>query len=168
MAQPSFSPVPRAGEVRASAPTANPEIGRNYKGGLERSPNRPRGTGFGTPTPGEGYAFTLAERAVTPLRFERPADRHDVVVGVALVAAKRASLAGRSPTLGDVTAAMAYFDLYREIPVARATSRPFCGLSRSYAAQRRFVDAVADAAINDCQPSAAAETNTPREENSEF
>ncbi len=122
--------------------TATPEIGRPKKAGLERSPTRRSGPGLGTNAPGEGYALTIAERECHKLEFSHPEDRHDVTAGVAAVAAKRASLIGRGPTLGDVRAAMDLFGLRASSPVTREVTRPFNGLAHSYAARRRFVDGV--------------------------
>ncbi len=122
--------------------TPPPELGRAKKAGLERSPKPPHGPGYGTPAPGEGYALTMAARECQKLLYEHPHDRDDVTVGVALVAAKRASLVGRQPTLGDVHVAMDYFGLRSTSPVSRVTTKPFRGIAHSYVAQRRFVDAV--------------------------
>jgi hypothetical protein len=122
--------------------TGTPEIGRLKKPGLERSAIRAEGTGFGTPAPGEGYALTIAQRECAKLTFEHPHDRGDVTVGVSIVAAKRASLIGRGPTLGDVHVALDYFGLRSESPLTRTTTESFLGLAHSYAAQRRFSDAV--------------------------
>jgi hypothetical protein len=122
--------------------TGTPEIGRLKKPGLERSAIRAEGTGYGTPAPGEGYALTIAERECAKLTFEHPHDREDVTIGVAVVAAKRASLIGRGPTLGDVHVALDHFGLRTTSPISRSTTAPFLGLAHSYAAQRRFSDAV--------------------------
>jgi hypothetical protein len=122
--------------------TGTPEIGRLKKPGMERSAIRAEGTGYGTPAPGEGYALTIAERECEKLTFEHPHDLDDVTVGVGIVAAKRASLIGRGPTLGDVRVALDYFDLRNETPVSRLTTAPFLGLAHSYPAQRRFSDAI--------------------------
>jgi hypothetical protein len=61
---------------------------------------------------------------------------------VALVAAKRASLAGRGPTVYDVRAVLALFGL--EGDVSLSSCQPFAGLGHSYVAQRRFVDNVSE------------------------
>lgn len=122
--------------------TATPELGRARKPGLEHSAHRVSGIGLGTPAPGEGYALTIADRECKKLTFEHPEDLHDVIVGVAAVAAKRASVLVRGPTLSDVHVAMDHFGLRTTSPVSRTTTRPFRGLAHSYAAQRRFVDAV--------------------------
>jgi len=127
--------------------TQTPELGRTAKPGLERSAVRATGTGLGTPAPGEGYALTIADRECKKLTFEHPEDLHDVIVGVAGVAAKRASVVGRGPTLSDVHVAMDHFELRSTSPVSRAKTKPFQGLAHSYAAQRRFVDAISAALL---------------------
>jgi len=125
--------------------TATPEFGRAPKPGLHRSARHVSGVGEGTNAPGEGYALTIAERECAKLAFVHHHDAHDVTVGTALVAAKRASLIGRGPTLGDVHVAMDLFGLRTTSPVPRETTKPFTGLAHSYPAQRRFVDAVSAA-----------------------
>jgi hypothetical protein len=122
--------------------TEIPELGRLKKVGLQRSAHPPVGSGFGTPAPGEGYALTISERECEKLTFEHHQDEHDVIIGVGLVAAKRASLIGRGPTLGDVHVALDYFGLRQASPITRASTALFSGLAHSYVAQRRFVDAV--------------------------
>jgi hypothetical protein len=122
--------------------TEIPELGRLKKAGLQRSAHPPVGAGFGTPAPGEGYALTISERECEKLAFEHHQDEHDVIIGVGLVAAKRASLIGRGPTLGDVHVALDYFGLREASPVSRTVTAIFSGLGHSYVAQRRFVDAV--------------------------
>jgi len=140
--QPTFSPVPASGEVRPTTPTPAPEFSRTKKAGLLRSPSQVRGTGHGTPAPGEGYAFTISEHEVAKLPFAHEHDRHDVAVGIALVAAKRASHVGRGPIKADVTAALQAFGLRSGEPVTHELAKPFLGLAHSYFAQRAFVDAV--------------------------
>jgi hypothetical protein len=122
--------------------TATPEFGRAKKAGLERSAIRSKGQGLGTPAPGEGFALTIATRECEKLTFAHPHDLHDVTIGVAAVAAKRASYVGRGPTLSDVRVAMDHFGLRVLSPVSRDVTKPFMGIGHSYAAQRRFVDGV--------------------------
>ena len=122
--------------------TQTPELGRARKPGLERSAHRVSGPSQGTPAPGEGYALTIADRECKKLTLEHPEDLHDVIVGVGAVAAKRASVLGRGPTLSDVHVAMDHFGLRETSPVPRSTTKPFRGLAHSYSAQRRFVDTV--------------------------
>lgn len=123
-------------------PTPTPQFARTPKAGLQRSPHLFAGSGAGTPAPGAGYALTIAEREVARLAFDHEHDRHDVVVGVAVVAAKRASLIGRGPTVGDVRAALDHFGLLSATSVDHHLASPFAGLAHSYVAQRAFADAV--------------------------
>jgi len=68
-------------------------------------------------------------------------EHHDLVTAIGLVAAKRASLAGRGPTVYDVRVALDVFGLREGAP---ADASEFAGLAHSYVAQRRFVDAVTE------------------------
>jgi hypothetical protein len=122
--------------------TGTPEFAKKPKAGLLRALPVAGQVGRGTQAPGEGFALTIAERECTKLKFEHEHDRRDVVLGVALVAAKRASLIGRGPQLGDVKAVMSLFGLRDVALVDHQLSRPFSGLAHSYVLQRRFVDAV--------------------------
>jgi hypothetical protein len=122
--------------------TEIPELNRIPKAGLQRSPVPANGTGYGTPAPGEGFALTIAARECAKLEYANHRDEHDVAIGIGLVAAKRASVIARGPTLGDVHVAMDYFGLRDVSPVSAEATMPFRGLGHSYAAQRRFVDAV--------------------------
>jgi hypothetical protein len=122
--------------------TGTPEFSRTPKAGLLRAMPAAGQVGRGTQAPGEGFALTIAARECAKLNFEHEHDRHDVAVGVGLVAAKRASLINRGPQLSDVRAAMAMFGLRDVGVVDDALSAPFRGLAHSYVLQRRFVDAV--------------------------
>jgi hypothetical protein len=123
-------------------PTPTPEIGRKPKAGLQHSFNPLAGEGRGTPAPGEGFAFTIAQRECAKLNFAHSHDRGDVELGVALVAAKRASLVGRGPILDDVHVALDLFGLRTSSMIERDQTACFAGLAHSYALQRQFVDAV--------------------------
>ncbi len=122
--------------------TPTPELARPPKAGLQRSPHPFAGRGAGTPAPDAGYALTIAEREVAKLPFVHEHDRHDVAVGIAVVAAKRASLVGRGPTLSDVRIALDLFELADGLPIDHHRASPFAGLAHSYVAQRTFADAV--------------------------
>jgi hypothetical protein len=127
--------------------TATPELARAKKPGLQRSPVVAKGAGFGTSAPGEGFALTIAHREVGKLTFANEHDRHDVETGVALVAAKRASLVGRGPILGDVHVALDIFGLRDVEVIDHERCSAFAGLSHSYVKQRHFVDAISDTAL---------------------
>jgi hypothetical protein len=122
--------------------TPTPEIGRKQKPGLEHSLHPEAGDGHGTPAPGEGFALTIAQRECAKLNFARSHDRADVELGIALVAAKRASVVGRGPILDDVHVALDLFGLRTSSMIERDQTARFAGLAHSYALQRRFVDGV--------------------------
>ncbi len=128
--------------------TPAPEVGRAPKKGLLRPSRLPAGQGQGSPAPDAGYALGVAQREVDRLAFAHEHDRHDVELGVALVAAKRASLIGRGPTLGDVRVAMDHFGLRDADVVTETLAAPFRGLAHSYVAQRALVDSVDPAALS--------------------
>ena len=122
--------------------TGTSEFSRTPKAGLLRALPAAGQAGRGTQAPGEGFALTIAARECAKLEFEHEHDRHDVALGVGLVAAKRASLIGRGPQLGDVKAALNMFGALDVALVTDQLSEPFRGLAHSYVLQRRFVDAV--------------------------
>ena len=124
--------------------TATPEFARAPKLGLQHVAPTSGSRSVGTQAPGEGFALTIAARECAKLTFEHEHDRHDVALGVALVAAKRASIVARGPQLGDVQVAMDIFGLHAVSVVAHELAKPFIGLTHSYVAQRRFVDAVSN------------------------
>ncbi len=149
MTQPTFNPIDDASAVRKSTPTPTPELGRPLKVGLLRSPTSKSGRGRGTPGPDGGYALRLADHLGHQLVLTPRENLHDVEVGLAALATKRAGLAGRGPTMTDLKAAADLFGFRdqatEELTVDRL--RRFSGLGHSYFALRRFVDSVSDAAL---------------------
>ncbi len=141
MTQPTFVPIPTSAEVRPTYPTPAPELNRPAKAGLLR--HVPRLQGAGTPAPDAGFALSLARRVVHGLELERPADRHDLELAVALLAQKRASRQGRGPAAPDVTAALAALGA-QATPVPAQVTRPLSGLAHDYFAQRSLVDGIDD------------------------
>ena len=142
MALPTFSPVTQVGQVRPTMETDTSEFSRPPKPGLLRGlplAGKPR---RGTQAPGEGFALTIAHRECAKRTFEREHDRGDVTLGVALVAAKRASIVGRGPELGDVHVAMDLFGLRDVAVIDHVMATPFSGIAHSYVLQRALVDAV--------------------------
>jgi len=127
--------------------TAPAELARPQKPGLLRALPTAGQSGRGTQAPGEGFALTIAQRECDKLAFEHEHDRHDVALGVALVAAKRASIVGRGPQLGDVHVAMDLFGLRGVARIDHHLVAPFSGLAHSYVLQRRLVDSVSDASL---------------------
>ena len=140
MTQPTFAPVPTSGIVRPTMKTGTPELARTAKPGLQRSAHLVAGKSQGTQAPGEGHALIVAQREVAKLAFTHEHDRHDVALGIGLLAAKRASLVGRSPQLSDVQVAMKICNLRADFAIGRDRVTPFSGIAHSYVAQRKFVD----------------------------
>jgi hypothetical protein len=145
--QPTFVPITEAATVRPSMATPTPEIGRPKKAGLLGRPSVSGGPQHGSTGPDGGYALTLAERALATIHLEG-VGHHDALTGVALLAARRAASAGRSPASSDVEVAVDLLGLRSDEPRARADARRrLTGIAHDYSAQRRFVDDVPDAAL---------------------
>lgn len=100
--------------------------------------------------------MTIARREVAKLVFQRPHDRRDVELGVALVAEKRASVVGRGPILSDVLVAMDHFALRSQPVIDEQLAAPFAGLAHSYVLQRQLVDGVSDGELVPGPPAAPA------------
>jgi hypothetical protein len=149
VAQPSFVPVPDSDRVRRSIPAPIPTKARTNRPGELRSPHAPNGRGIGQTGPDQGYALTLAHRLGPRLRLAEGEDRHDVELGIALLGAKRAAIAGRAPCIYDLEAAASLFGFLdgpgTELRARRLTL--FAGLAHDYAAQRALVDEVPDEAL---------------------
>ena len=159
MAQPTFVPVADADRVRPSIPAPVPTRGRTGRPGEVRSAILPSGRGLGTTGPDQGYALTLAHRLAPRLRLAEGEDRHDAALGVALLGARRAALAGRAPSIYDLEVAAGLLGLLSEAPVGLVEHRRglLRGLAHSYDAQRALIDAVPEAALK-LSPDEATET----------
>jgi hypothetical protein len=93
--------------------------------------------------------LTLAHRIAPTLHLALGEDRHDVELGIALLASRRAALMGRAPCIYDVRAAASLFGYQADAPEALVARRVslFRGLAHSYEAQRALVDSVHDDAL---------------------
>ena len=69
---------------------------------------------------------------------------HDVLLGVGLVASKRAALFGRGPSIYDVKLALNLWGFLGDVPadVQAARRALFSSISHDYVAQRALVDSV--------------------------
>lgn len=149
VAQPTFVPVTDADRVRPSMTQPVPVGARANRPGELRGPGMSSGRGRGSAGPDQGYALTLAHRLAPRLHLVDGEDRHDVALGVALLASKRASLAGRAPCTYDLEVAAGLFGFLAEAPFELVAFRRhlFGGLAHSYEGQRRLVDAVPEQAL---------------------
>lgn len=164
MAQPTFVPVPDADRVRPSIPAPFPLKARAGRPGELRSPSAPSGRGVGTTGPDQGFALTLAHRLSSRLALAAGEDPHDAEIGVALLGARRAALAGRAPSIFDLEVAAGLFGLLGGAPEELVALRRlrFSGVAHSYDAQRALVDSVPEAALR-LTPDQALDTASWRE-----
>jgi hypothetical protein len=159
VAQPTFVPVADADLVRPSIPQPVPTKARTRPGEL-RAPTVPTGRGIGTTGPDQGYALSLVHRLAPTLALRDGEDRHDVAIGVALLGARRAALAGRAPSAYDLQVAAGLFGFLGVAPDDLVAHRrtAFRGVAHAYDAQRALVDAIPEAALR-LTPDEARETD---------
>jgi hypothetical protein len=107
-------------------------------------PTLGRTRGTGTPGPDSGFALRLAKRFEHELRLHEGESEHDVLLGVALVAATRAALFGRAPCIHDVRFALNLWGFLEDAPAELVDRRraAFSSLAHDYVAQRALVDSV--------------------------
>ena len=149
MTQPSFVPINEADQVR---PALRLEPSRRWvqdRPAEQSFPVRPSGRQFGTPGPDQGFALRLARRFEDRLRLQPGESAEDVIVGAALLAARRSALFGRAPTVHDIETALALFGFLVEAPSGLLEARrlAFSGAAHDYPVQRDLIDRVPEAAI---------------------
>jgi hypothetical protein len=86
----------------------------------------------------------LARRFEHELKLGEGESEHDVLLGVALVATKRAALFGRGPSIYDVRLALGLWGFLTDAPPELQSARRalFSSISHDYVAQRSLVDSV--------------------------
>ncbi len=144
MTQPSFVPIAEADQVRPSLRLEVPGSWTTDRPAELRIPIRPAGPGMGTPGSDQGFALRLARRFEAKLRLAPDESPEDVIVGVALLAARRSGLLGRAPSVHDVRAALNLWGFLDDAPadVVDARRRAFRSVAHDYVLQRALVDAV--------------------------
>ena len=157
MSQPAFVPITTADQVRPTIPQPVPThlAGRP---GEDRCVEAPEGRRFGSPGPDQGYALRLAHRIVERCHLFDGEQAHDVEVGAALLAARRAGDAGRAPSIHDLEAVLGLFGFLDPAPPAELIAHrrwAFASVGHSYATQRALVGSVSAAALQ-LSPDAAA------------
>jgi hypothetical protein len=148
MAQPSFVPITEADQVRPTSAQPSPTWLEGRPSEVH-TPQAPSGRGFGSPGPDQGFAIKLAHGLKGRLVLAPGEDAHDVEIGAALIASKRASGFGRAPSVYDVQVALGIFGFLGEAPEGLIEHRRglFQAVGHSWVAQRALVDAVPDAAL---------------------
>ena len=144
MTQPTFVPIAEADQVRPARHMHVPGSWTTSRPAELVVPAVSRGRGVGTPGPDSGFALRLANRFEHDLKLVEGESEHDVLLGVALVASKRAALFGRAPCVHDVRLALNLWGFLDQVPGELLAERraAFSSISHDYAAQRRLVDAV--------------------------
>ncbi len=146
MTQPTFVPIAEADQVRPARHLHVPGAWTTDRPAELVGPTMRRGANLGTPGPDSGFALRLAHRFEEQLELGEGESAHDVLLGVALVASKRAALFGRAPCIYDVRLALNVWGFLGDVPAdVQATRRElFSSLSHDYVAQRALVDSVPD------------------------
>ncbi|MGH9086616.1 MAG: hypothetical protein ACRDYZ_00620 [Acidimicrobiales bacterium] len=145
MTQPSFVPIADADQVRPARQLEVPSGWTANRPAELAWPARPGGRSKGQPGPDQGYALRLARRYEERLRLVEGESVEDVLVGCALVAARRAGLFGRAPSAPDLDVAFAVWSFLDPAPqpeVVVARRRAFPSAAHDYVVQRAVVDAV--------------------------
>ncbi len=142
--QPSFVPIAEADQVRQALRLQVPEAWVPDRPAEIRTPARLIRPGFGTPGPDQGFALRLARRMEEDLVLAEGEEAEDVVMGVALLASRRAGLFGRAPSIYDVTAGCDLWGFRDEAPadLVAERRRVFSAVSHNYGGQRALVDTV--------------------------
>lgn len=150
MTQPTFVPIAEADQVRPARHLHVPGPWTTSRPAELTVPSPPRGRSVGTPGPDSGFALRLARRLEHEVRLTEGESVHDVVLGAALVASKRAALFGRAPSVYDVRAALNLWGFLDDGAPADLVARrraAFSSVSHDYVAQRALVDSVDEALL---------------------
>ena len=150
MTQPSFVPISEPDQVRPARSLQVPGAWLPDRPAELHVPVRPGGRRLGSPGPDQGFALRLARRFEERLQLLRGESADDVVVGCALIAARRSALFGRAPCIYDVELALELFGfLSPEAPAELVAVRrtAFAGVGHDYDDQRILVDMVGEEAL---------------------
>ena len=144
MTQPTFVPISEADQVRPARHLHVPGSWTATRPAEVRTPLAPGGRGVGTPGPDAGFALRLVRRFEHDLKLTPGESEHDVLTGVALIAARRAAAFGRAPSIYDVQFALNFWCFLEDAPADLvAMRRPsFSAVAHDYTAQRDLVDSI--------------------------
>jgi hypothetical protein len=146
MTQPTFVPIAEADQVRPARHMHVPGSWTASRPAEVVVPEHQRGRGMGTPGPDSGFAMRLSRRFEHELKLDRGESEDDVLLGVALLASKRAALFGRAPCVYDVRFALNVWGFLDDAPNELRAGRraAFSSISHDYVAQRRLIDSVGE------------------------
>ena len=144
MTQPTFVPIAEADQVRPARHLHVPRSWTTSRPAELAVPEVRGGRSVGTPGPDSGFALRLARRFGHELKLTEGESEHDALFGAALVAAKRAALFGRAPSIYDVQVALNLWGFLDDDPPELVATRraAFSAISHDYVAQRQLVDSV--------------------------
>jgi hypothetical protein len=149
MTQPTFVPISEADQVRPARHLRVPGAWTTSRPAELTTPRALRGRGVGTPGPDAGFALRLARRAAHDLKLTAGENEEDVQLGCALIAARRAALFGRAPSIYDVQLALALWGFSIDATAEQRAARrqAFAGVSHDYVVQRALVDTIPDESL---------------------
>jgi hypothetical protein len=144
MTQPSFVPIAKVDQVRPALQLEVPTGWTGNRPGEVTFPARPGGRTLGAPGPDQGFALSLARRFEQQLLLGKAESLEDFMLGCALLAARRAGLYGRAPSIYDLVVVYELFGFLGPVEPALVAERAvrFRGLTHDYSTQRRLVDSV--------------------------
>jgi hypothetical protein len=162
MTQPTFVPISEADQVRPARHLHVPGTWTTNRPAELGTPTALRGPSIGTPGTDAGFAMRLARRFEHSLKLTEGETEHDVLLGCALIAARRAALYGRAPSIYDVQVALALWGFLVDAPADLVAARrlAFSSVSHDYVAQRALVDATPDSSLR-LTPAQAQATLSP-------
>ena len=149
MTQPTFVPISEADQVRPARHLQVPGAWTISRPAELKGPVALRGRSVGTPGTDAGFALRLVHRFAHDLKLAEGETEHDVLFGCALIAARRAALFGRGPSIYDVQLALALWGFLVDAPPdpENFRRRAFSSVSHDYAAQRALVDAIPEESL---------------------
>jgi hypothetical protein len=150
MTQPTFVPITEADQVRPARHLHVPEAWTTNRPAELKTPTAPRGRSVGTPGPDAGFALRLSRRFAHDLKLKEGEHEHDVLLGCALIAARRAALFGRGPSIYDLQVALGLWGFLVDDAsegLLAARRQAFSSVAHDYVAQRRLVDAIPEESL---------------------
>jgi hypothetical protein len=150
MTQPTFVPISEADQVRPARHLQVPGAWTTSRPAELKGPIALRGRSVGTPGTDAGFALRLVQRFAHDLKLAEGETEHDVLFGCALIAARRAALFGRGPSIYDVQLALALWGFLVDSPphdllILRRWA--FSSVSHDYVAQRALMDALPESSL---------------------
>jgi hypothetical protein len=149
MTQPTFVPITKADQVRPALHLQVPGPWIANRPAELRTPTALRGPSVGTPGTDAGFALRLARRFAHDLKLTEGESEHDALVGCALIAARRAALYGRAPSIYDVQVALGLWAFLVDAPaeMVAARRRAFASVSHDYVTQRALVESIPEESL---------------------